>query len=88
MGVRVIGDYKMSVMYCSTTDWAFGPVFHDDNDKDADERIQSFLRYLKGVDPRSFTERELSRHVSEWMAQEQEQWQAEELAETLKEFDD
>jgi hypothetical protein len=81
MGVRVIGDYQRSVMYCSTTEWAFGPVFTDSDDgmHDADERIHSFLRYVK-VDPRSLTDRALELAYSEWLAQERVQWATEKLA--------
>jgi hypothetical protein len=75
-------------MYCSTTDWAFGPVFSDDNDHDADERIQSFLRYLGRLDPRTLTDHALQIKYSEWLAQEEMQWKAERLAQELKELQD
>jgi hypothetical protein len=88
MGVRIIGDWQLSTMYCSTTEWAFGPVFSDDNDHDADERIHSFLRFLGTIDPRTLTDRELSRKHTEWRAQEDAQWQAEKLAQELKDLQD
>lgn len=76
MGVRIISDYKHSVMYCSTSEVAFGPVFRDDEEHDADERVESFLRWLK-TDPRPFTDAELLQKYSEWLTQEKSQWAAE-----------
>jgi hypothetical protein len=48
MGCRIAHDTdsKIAILYCSTTDWAFGPVFADDDDHDADERAEAFLRWL------------------------------------------
>lgn len=87
MGTRILGDYKQAVMYCSTDGWAFGPVFSDDEDHDADERANAFMRWLK-TDARVFTDTELSKKYSEWLAQEDSQWQAERLALKLKEDED
>lgn len=83
MGVRILGDYKRAVMYCSTTDWAFGPVFSDDDEHDADERIHAFLRWLK-VDPRTFEDAELESKYCEWRSQEKAQWKAEKLQQELE----
>jgi hypothetical protein len=68
-------------MYCSTTAWAFGPVFSDSADgmHDADERVESFLRYVK-VDPRRLTDQALELAYSTWLTQEEAQWKAEKLA--------
>lgn len=90
MGVRTIGHDNFAVMYCSTTDWAFGPVFNERDGHDAFERIESFLRWFKRNgdvyplwydDPRQLTDSELERKYSEWLKQEDEQWKAEEKAE-------
>jgi hypothetical protein len=86
MGVHIAHDRHndVAIMYCSTTDWAFGPVFVDDDGHDADERVEAFLRWLKtttGVpDPRSLTEEELQKAYLDWRAQETAQWAREEAA--------
>ena len=38
MGVRIIHDDRddLAVLYCSTSDWAFGPVFYSREREDAD----------------------------------------------------
>jgi len=41
------GDQRHAVLYCSTSDWAFGPVFYRDDDHDADVRAEAFLRWLQ-----------------------------------------
>jgi hypothetical protein len=83
MAVRTISDFtgSVAVMYCSTTDWAFGPLFYDEDDHSGGERIQSFLRWLQ-VDARAVPETVLERLYLEWKAQEKEQW-AREDAEVL-----
>ncbi len=51
MSVRVLYDseHDMAALYCSTSEVAFGPLFHDANDRqhDADERAEAFLRWLQ-----------------------------------------
>lgn len=46
MGVRILtdrqSDYPQAVLYCSTSDWAFGPVFNGNGEHDADERAEAF----------------------------------------------
>ena len=75
MGVHTLIDRKnnQAAMFCSTTDWAFGPVFSDTETHDAAERVDSFLRFLK-VDPRTLDEPELEKKYGEWRAQEDKQW--------------
>jgi hypothetical protein len=50
MGVRILYDAhrEQAVLYCSTTDWAFGPVFYrtDNIEYDAHDRAQAFLNWL------------------------------------------
>ena len=83
MGVRILNDNydSQANMFCSTTEVAFGPVFHEDHGHDASERIESFLRYLKGRDPRSMNENELLAAYSVWRSQEADQWKREEAEE-------
>lgn len=70
MGVRIIqadgeGDSQGAVLYCSTTMWAFGPVFED-----ADE-AEKFLDWLV-TDPRSLSDGEMETKYGEFLrAQEQ-----------------
>jgi len=85
MGVRILSDREndMACLYCSTTDFAFGPVFSDDGRHDANERAEMFLRWLStstqqfemhpiasGRDARSLTDAGLERAYSAWLAQE------------------
>lgn len=77
MGCRILYDATqgLAVLYCSTTDVAFGPVFYEGeigDDTDADARAEAFLRWLK-VDPRSMDESALLASYSRWLAQEAEQ---------------
>lgn len=75
MGVRIISAHmgSVAVMYDSVTDWAFGPVFYDEGDYSAEERIQHFLEWLQ-VDARSLTDVDLEGKRNEWYAQEKELW--------------
>ena len=83
MGVHILkGDYTpdstitLAIMYCSTTDWAFGPVFSGNDNHDAEERCQAFLDWLGKVDPRSLSDSELEGKYTEWQKQEEAQWKA------------
>ena len=65
MGVRILegngeGDSRGAVLYCSVTDWAFGPLFEDG------EQAQAFLDWLAD-DPRIFSERELEAKYNEFL---------------------
>ncbi len=61
MGVRIWegtldgGRREAAGLYCSTTDWAFGPLFDDYEEADA------FLEYLP-CDPRSIKDSDLEDH--------------------------
>lgn len=99
MGCHIAHDrnQNLAVLYCSTSDWAFGPVFTDTDDHDADERAEAFLRWLRESDawwtfergpvqsnrrdPRELTERGLEMAYAAWRTQEADQWQREEFAE-------
>jgi hypothetical protein len=75
MGVRVLSDRngQQAALYCSTTGVAFGPVFSDSDDHDADERADAFVRWLP-LDARRYEDAHLLRKYSEWQAQEAAQW--------------
>lgn len=79
MGCRTISSHmgSVAVMYCSTTMWAFGPVFGDDDEHSADERIEAFMRWLV-VDPRGLPDNILESKYQEWLCQEKSQWEVEE----------
>ena len=71
MGVRILegdtgGGYRNAVLYCSTTDWAFGPLFED-----ADE-AQAFLDWLGVTDPRTLADNELATKVSQFRVEHEE----------------
>ena len=89
MGVRILHAQNRdsmssnAVLFCSTTDWAFGPVFYDEENHDAYERAEAFLEWLREngkvgpltyTDAREFTDSELEHKYSEWLKQEAEQW--------------
>lgn len=71
MGVRIFKDMGHAVMYCSTTDWAFGPVFHDTDEHDAEERVEVFLEWLR-EDPRRLNDHELQMKYSLFLTVEKE----------------
>ena len=84
MGVRILSDQRQdyptishAVLYCSTSDWAFGPVFYGDDDHEAHERAEAFCRWLGEREPRRMADSELERAYSEWCEQEAEQWASE-----------
>lgn len=89
MGCRTISSHmgSVAVMYCSTTEWAFGPVFYDTEVHSADERIEAFMRWLV-VDPRSLDDMQLQSKYGEWRSQEKEQWAREEEEESKRYLDD
>lgn len=46
MSVRLITDGDHAALYCSTSEWAFGPVFSSDGKRDAQQMAERFLRWL------------------------------------------
>lgn len=98
MGCHIAHDRQnnVAILYCSTTDWAFGPVFLDHAEHDADERAEAFLRWLADTetwpayekepiqtgrrDPRQLTEAGLMAAYQAWAAQEADQWAREDHA--------
>ena len=96
MGVRILSDRAgtTAAMYCSTSGWAFGPVFSQDDDHSADERAEAFLRWLStnkhayemhpiasGRDARSLTDAGMEKAYSGWLAQEHAQFNREDACE-------
>lgn len=61
MGCRIMEDREsfQAVLYCSTTMWAFGPIFR------TYEHAEDFLKWL-GYDPRSLSYPALEKKHSEW----------------------
>ncbi len=84
MGVRILtdrsGTFNVSALYCSTTDVAFGPLFCDDDEKDSEDRAESFLKWLPS-DARTYSHTELMGLYSAWCAQESDQYTREKLSE-------
>lgn len=84
MSVRILyanrDTYSEAALYCSTTDTAFGPIFHGDDDHDAEERAEAFLDWLHR-DARQYNDSELSAKYSEWLDKEKEYWAEKEVAE-------
>ena len=68
MGVRILHDktHDKAALFCSTSDWAFGPVFYpNENGIDALGMAQAFIEWLR-VDPRRLGESELQKKYSEF----------------------
>lgn len=84
MGVRILrcqdydSTHTQAVLYSSSTDWAFGPVFYDEENHDAVDRAQAFLDWLRPTDARVYDDIELERKYNEWRAQEAAQWKEKE----------
>jgi hypothetical protein len=91
MGVRILANddnsYRdhvgLAALYCSTSDWAFGPVFYDAEGHSARERAEAFCRWLGNREPRRMSDQELEAAYAEWRAQEADQWTAETHIEVL-----
>lgn len=67
MGLRILHDASggSAALYCSTTDWAFGPVFHETEDAMASEHAECFVQWLP-QDARRYTDMELERKYADW----------------------
>lgn len=77
MGCRILigheqgDDRDKAVLFCSTSMWAFGPVF------ESEEQAERFLKWCP-VDPRKYTKGELMPRWAEFIRQEPEIIAAEE----------
>jgi hypothetical protein len=67
MGVRILDGEDGAVLYCSTTMWAFGPVFQDDKNHSAGELADEFVAWLN-IDARKLTDKELADKYSEFLS--------------------
>jgi hypothetical protein len=92
MSARILYDAECEIaaLYCSTSEVAFGPLFHDRDGYTGDERACAFCRWLETIsyaqwqkfnpmlgswrDARLLPEAGLERAYGEWLAQEAEQW--------------
>jgi hypothetical protein len=77
MGCRILAGNSHAILYCSTTDWAFGPVFYDSDTHDAAERLELFLKWLR-IDPRGQSDSWLEGKYSDFLKQEDYLWTEEE----------
>ena len=61
MGVHILEnkDDGYKCLYCSTSMWAFGCIFYEDED------VEEFLEWL-GNDPRRLSDKELENKVYDW----------------------
>ena len=79
MGVRIMegnreGDSQGACLYCSTTTWAFGPICEDADQEEA------FCDWL-AVDPRSFSDSELTAKYSDFLVYLEEKPKEDEVEE-------
>lgn len=67
MGCRILydKDSEYAALYCSTTERAFGPIFHDEGEG-ADAEAEAFMKWLR-TDPRRLDEAALHDKYSEWL---------------------
>lgn len=77
MGIHTLWDDERAIMYCSVTDWAFGPVFFTKNGHDAVDRMELFIDWLP-LDPRKYNDNELEQKYHEFLGNEKELWAAKE----------
>lgn len=82
MGVHTLYDPEEgnAVMYCSTSGWAFGPVFHDEHAKevpedcemlDARDLCEAFQEWL-GTDARKVDQKDLEEAYGIFLAARQD----------------
>ena len=64
MSCNVLHDAErgLACLFCTTTDWAFGPVAYGD---DAEEQMLAFTSWLP-CDPREYANNDLECKWSEW----------------------
>lgn len=83
MGLHVIsGEYNgrpCAIMFCSTSMWAFGPLFEDE------EEVDAFCVWLRNhpqgaFDPRTLSDEALADAFARWKATEQKREEGDDLA--------
>ena len=85
MSVHILQGDDIASLYCSTSDWSFGPVFYSDKQHSAEERAEAFLRWLRPVDARELPDTELERFYISWLGQEEKQYEKEQADERAME---
>jgi len=60
-------DDSLAVLYCNTSDWAFGPVFGNGDRSGASEKAEDFLDWLPLDPPREPNESDLERQYVTWI---------------------
>lgn len=91
MGIRILHDARAdeAALCCSTSCWAFGPVFSSNGYRSAQERAEAFMRWFDAhpmdrawlfgrKDIRQLAENEVASVYGVWLAQEEEQYAREE----------
>ena len=70
MSVRIVGNECAAALYCSTSMWAFGPVFDRDERLmlDADQVAEIFLSWCGRADLRLMDESELQKLLGKFRA--------------------
>jgi hypothetical protein len=73
MSVEVLHDQdrNLAVLFCNTSDWAFGPLFRAEDGGsclDAAESAEVFLAWLKPIDPRSLSDDKLEGKYLSWIS--------------------
>ena len=63
MGCRILEGDSGAVLYCSTTNWAFGPIFEDY------EKADAFIEHCD-KDPRKYSKEELKECHQQWIEEE------------------
>ena len=81
MGIRSIYDGSIAVMYCATSDTAFGPVFYEKDGHDAGDRMEAFLGWLP-KDARNYSDNELRALYNSFCILEESYWKAKEDEDT------
>jgi hypothetical protein len=71
MGVRILhnDDDSQAVLYCSVSDWAFGPVFYETDEASAAAQAEVFAHWLP-QDARRYSDSDLARQYSQWQGLE------------------
>lgn len=67
MGVQILFDQKNEIasIYCSTSDWSFGPVFYERDGIAAYQVAEGFLFWLR-TDVREFSQGQLESKYAEF----------------------
>lgn len=75
MAVCVISNGENAALYCTSSDWAFGPVFGNDvldlsETSDPEGRAERFIKWCrekKGCDVRELSDSDMQSAYSDWL---------------------